>query len=95
MDHIYFLGSSSLSFQNFGTLPEFVFWDFSTNPFTPVILGIPTIDFCLRDYKMAHMINEQCQVKQIVDACSFYTRLIEKIQEGKLISEGIRQFFVR
>jgi putative selenium metabolism hydrolase len=66
--------------ETFGNEPtEFDFWDFSTNAVTPVSLGIPTIGFGPGEYKLAHMRNENCLVDQIVDACNFYTRLIEKI----------------
>ena len=66
--------------ENFGTEPtEYVFWDFSTNAVTPVSMGIPTIGFGPGEYKLAHMRNENCEVSQILDACSFYTRLINKI----------------
>jgi putative selenium metabolism hydrolase len=58
---------------------EFDFWDFSTNAVTPVSLGIPTIGFGPGEYKLAHMRNENCRVDQIVGACDFYARLIEKI----------------
>jgi putative selenium metabolism hydrolase len=66
--------------QNFDTAPAtFDFLDFSTNAVTPVSLGIPTIGFGPGDYKMAHMRNESCEVKQIIDACNFYARVIEYI----------------
>jgi putative selenium metabolism hydrolase len=66
--------------ETFGSEPaEFDFWDFSTNAVTPVSLGIPTIGFGPGEYKLAHMRNENCEVQQIVDACDFYVRLIEKI----------------
>jgi len=42
-------------------------------------MGIPTIGFGPGEYKLAHMRNENCKVDQIVEACGFYTRLIEKI----------------
>jgi putative selenium metabolism hydrolase len=68
-------------FENFGIQPTyFDFWDFSTNAVTPVSLGIPTIGFGPGDYKMAHMRNESIEVKQILDACSFYTRVIKELQ---------------
>jgi putative selenium metabolism hydrolase len=66
--------------ENFGSDPtEFDFWDFSTNAVTPVSMGIPTIGFGPGEYKLAHMHNENCKVDQIVDACGFYTRLINQI----------------
>lgn len=64
----------------FGREPGgFDFWDFSTNAVTPVSLGIPTIGFGPGEHKQAHMCNENCPVEQIVDACGFYVRLIERI----------------
>jgi acetylornithine deacetylase/succinyl-diaminopimelate desuccinylase-like protein len=66
--------------ENFGVPPShFDFWDFSTNAVTPVSLGIPTIGFGPGDYKMAHMRNESIEVKQVMEACRFYTTLVEKI----------------
>jgi len=66
--------------ENFGSEPaEFDFWDFSTNAVTPVRMGIPTIGFGPGEYKLAHMRNENCKVDQIIEAGSFYTRLIHKI----------------
>jgi len=66
--------------ENFGSDPsKYDFWDFSTNAVTPVSLGIPTIGFGPGEYKLAHMQNEKCKVDQIIDACGFYTRLIQKI----------------
>lgn len=59
--------------------PPFVFWNFSTNAVTPVSLGIPTIGFGPGDSKLAHMVDENCPVSQMVDACGFYLSLIEKI----------------
>ena len=67
-------------YENFGNEPtEYDFWDFSTNAVTPVSMGIPTIGFGPGEYKLAHMRNESCEVNQIIDACSFYTRVIHKI----------------
>jgi len=66
--------------ENFGSEPaEYDFWDFSTNAVTPVSMGIPTIGFGPGEYKLAHMRNESCEVHQILDACGFYTRVIQKI----------------
>jgi acetylornithine deacetylase/succinyl-diaminopimelate desuccinylase-like protein len=64
----------------FGSQPvAFDFWDFSTNAVTSVSLGIPTIGFGPGEYKLAHMRNENCKVEQIIEACGFYTKLIDKI----------------
>ncbi|GHV38042.1 selenium metabolism hydrolase [Synergistales bacterium] len=64
----------------FGNEPErYDFWDFGTNAVTPVRLGIPTIGFGPGEYKLAHMVNENCEVDKIKDACRFYTSLIKNI----------------
>jgi putative selenium metabolism hydrolase len=64
----------------FGSAPaEYDFWDFSTNAVTPVSKGIPTIGFGPGDSKLAHMVNENCRVGQITDACGFYLNVIEEI----------------
>lgn len=66
--------------DHFGHEPmAYDFWDFSTNAVTPVSMGIPTIGFGPGDHKLAHMRNECCEVNQILDACGFYTRLIQKV----------------
>ena len=66
--------------DNFGSAPTgYDFWDFSTNAVTPVSMGIPTIGFGPGEYKLAHMRNENCKVDQIIEACGFYARLIDKI----------------
>ncbi len=66
--------------NSFGVAPyRFDFWDFSTNAVTPVALGIPTIGFGPGEYKLAHMRNESCEVKQIIDACDFYIHLIGEL----------------
>ena len=56
--------------------PELDYWDFSTNAVTTTAMGIPTIGFGPGEYKLAHMVNENCQLSQIVDACVFYTSLM-------------------
>ena len=63
----------------FGTAPEFDYWDFSTNAVTTTQEGIPTIGFGPDEYKLAHMVNENCQVSQIVEACEFYAGVMDKI----------------
>ena len=67
--------------ETFGTEPtDFGFWDFSTNAVTPVSQGIPTIGFGPGDYKLAHMRDESCDVRQIIDACRFYISAINNIK---------------
>lgn len=66
--------------ETFGTPPkDYDYWDFGTNAVTPVSMGIPTIGFGPGDYKLAHMLNENCEVSKIIDACRFYTAIIDKI----------------
>jgi putative selenium metabolism hydrolase len=64
----------------FGREPvDYDYWDFSTNAVTPVSMGIPTIGFGPGEKKLAHRINENCPVEEIVDACGFYVSLIVTI----------------
>jgi putative selenium metabolism hydrolase len=63
----------------FGSAPQLEFWDFSTNAVTPSAMGIPTIGFGPGDYKLAHMVNENCEIRQIVDACRFYAAVINTL----------------
>ncbi len=66
--------------EYFGMAPaEYIFWDYSTNAVASVGLGIPTIGFGPGDNKLAHMINEFCNIDQIIDACGFYIHLIQRI----------------
>ncbi len=58
---------------------QYDFWDFSTNAVASVDLGIPTIGFGPGEYKLAHMTNERCAVSQIAEACSIYTKVIDKL----------------
>lgn len=61
----------------YGASPKsFDFWDFGTNAVTPIALGIPTIGFGPGEYKLAHMVDERCSVKQIEEACEIYAKLI-------------------
>jgi putative selenium metabolism hydrolase len=55
------------------------FWDFGTNAITPVSMGIPTIGFGPGEYKLAHMTNERCSVKQIEEAYQVYCQLIKEL----------------
>ena len=59
--------------------PEIMKWDFSTNAVASVEMGIPTIGYGPGDSKLAHMKDEHCPVEEIIDACQFYTALIEKL----------------
>jgi putative selenium metabolism hydrolase len=60
-----------------GSAPQtFDFWDFGTNAITPVAMGIPCIGFGPGEYKLAHMRDERCAVKQIEEACKVYCELI-------------------
>jgi putative selenium metabolism hydrolase len=66
--------------ETFGRAPKkYDFWDFSTNAVTPVKMGIPTIGFGPGEYKLAHMRDENCEVRKIADACRFYTSVIGKL----------------
>ncbi|MDK2981762.1 MAG: hypothetical protein PWQ55_2109 [Chloroflexota bacterium] len=66
--------------QVFGsTTQDFTFWDFGTNAVALVSRDIPCIGFGPGDSKLAHMRDEKCPVDQIVDACAFYTRIVENI----------------
>ena len=56
----------------FGTGPEFDYWDFSTNAVATIEAGIPTIGFGPGEYKLAHMVNENCRTRQIVEARLIY-----------------------
>ncbi|MDR1650632.1 MAG: YgeY family selenium metabolism-linked hydrolase [Synergistaceae bacterium] len=65
--------------DTFGSAPSrYDFWDFSTNAVTPVKLGIPTIGFGPGEYKLAHMRDENCELRKITGACRFYTSVIGK-----------------
>jgi len=64
----------------YGKEPEkFDFWDFGTNAITPVSMNIPTIGFGPGEYKLAHMVNERCSLKQIEEACEIYQNLIKEL----------------
>lgn len=67
--------------ETFGEKPnDYVYWDFSTNAVTPIGLGIPTIGFGPGEIKLAHMVNENCKVSNIIEACNFYSELIKAIK---------------
>ena len=64
----------------FGHAPDrYDYWDYSTNAVAAVRLAIPAIGFGPGEYKLAHMRNEKCEVRQIIDACAVYTRVIDNI----------------
>jgi acetylornithine deacetylase/succinyl-diaminopimelate desuccinylase-like protein len=80
LDHELARACTAAYHEQFRKAPaEYIFWDFSTDAVTPVSLGIATIGFGPGEQKLAHMVDENCKVDQILDACSFYTRLIQKI----------------
>lgn len=80
LDHPLTQACNAAYLETFGREPAgYEFWDFSTNAVTPVSLGIPTIGFGPGESKLAHMINENCPLEQILDACRFYVQLVEKI----------------
>lgn len=58
---------------------EYNFWDFGTNAITPVAMGVPTIGFGPGEYKLAHMRDENCSVKQIIEACRVYIQLLAEL----------------
>ena len=61
----------------FGSDPKLDYWDFSTNAVTTTAMDIPTIGFGPGEHKLAHMVNESCPLNQMIDACEFYTTLID------------------
>ncbi|MEY8337563.1 YgeY family selenium metabolism-linked hydrolase [Lachnospiraceae bacterium 62-35] len=66
--------------QVYNKEPEsFDFWDFGTNAITPVAMGIPTIGFGPGEYKLAHMRDERCKIKQIEEAAQIYLQLIKEL----------------
>ena len=80
LDHALAKACTAAYREQFGNDPaEYIFWEFSTDAVTPVSMGIPTIGFGPGEQKLAHTIDENCKVDQILDACAFYTRLIQKI----------------
>ena len=66
--------------DTFGHSPEkYAYWDFSTNAVALVPSGIPTIGFGPGESKLAHMRDEKCEISQILEACAFYTRVIDRL----------------
>ena len=64
----------------FGETPaDYEFWDFSTNAVALINRGISCVGFGPGEHKLAHMRDERCSTQQIIDACRFYTQLIEEI----------------
>ena len=62
-----------------GRAPErFDFWDFGTNAVTPIRRGIPTIGLGAGEYKLAHMRNERCAIRQILEVSRIYTAFIQR-----------------
>ncbi len=68
------------SLDVYGQEPQkFDYWDFSTNAVATVSQGIPTIGFGPGEHKLAHMRNERCEINQILEACSVYSRVIRSL----------------
>lgn len=66
--------------ETFGHLPKkYAYWDFSTNAVALVPSGIPTIGFGPGESKLAHMRDEKCEISQILEACAFYIRAIDRL----------------
>jgi putative selenium metabolism hydrolase len=66
--------------ETFGHPPDkYAYWDFSTNAVALVPSGIPTIGFGPGESKLAHMRDERCEISQILDACAFYIRAIDRL----------------
>ena len=66
--------------ETFGHPPaKYTYWDFSTNAVALVPSGIPTIGFGPGESKLAHMRDEKCEISQILEACAFYTRVIDRL----------------
>jgi putative selenium metabolism hydrolase len=64
----------------FGRKPgKYGFWDFGTNAVTPVGMGIPTVGFGPGEYKLAHSVNENCEVSEILEAFRFYGSLMGEV----------------
>ncbi|NLF50223.1 MAG: YgeY family selenium metabolism-linked hydrolase [Leptolinea sp.] len=57
----------------------FDYWDFSTDAVALVSQKIPVIGLGPGEHKLAHMRNEKCSVKQIMEACSLYGRAIQRL----------------
>lgn len=67
-----------------GRSAKSLYWDFGTNAITPVALGIPTIGLGPGDYKLAHMVDEHCEVKQIEEAEAIYFELINNLTKAQI-----------
>lgn len=60
-----------------GEVPQEIYWDFGTNAITPVEWRVPTIGLGPGEYKLAHMLDEQCSLEQIRQAEDIYYQLIK------------------
>lgn len=59
--------------------PEFFKWNFSTNGFATTDRNIATIGLGPGEMKYAHMRDEKCKIREIMDCCMVYTGCIENI----------------
>lgn len=79
-DHPLTLACNAAYENIYGYSPEkYDFWDFGTNAVTPISMGIPVIGFGPGEYKLAHMLNENCEISKIKEAFRFYAAVIENL----------------
>lgn len=77
--HPFFIACSDVWERCFGRAPELDYWDFSTNAVTTTDMGIPTVGLGPGAYKLAHMVDENCRVSQIVEACALYAGIMRAV----------------
>lgn len=78
--------------KTFGTKSaKYDFWDFGTSAVTPVSMGIPTIGFGPGEYKLAHMLNENVEVRILEGALAFCANVIDTLYSKSGYIIGRRQ----
>ncbi|MCG8614656.1 MAG: YgeY family selenium metabolism-linked hydrolase [Desulfobacterales bacterium] len=78
-DHPLFSACADVIRAYTGEDPELDYWDFSTNAVTTTAMDIPTIGLGPGEYKLAHMVDENCKLSQISDACALYTGIMSAL----------------